>query len=89
MKYTQEKLEKIADKLREMPEVKSKREHSKQESVKILYKEIADMQKRGYTLEQIAEVLSGEGLQITTPTLKSYYRELNQRQKKAPHSNLK
>lgn len=72
MKYTQEKIDKIERKLLEMPEVKSKKEHSKQETVKILYKAISEMQKRGYTLEQIAETLSGEGLQITTPTLKSY-----------------
>ena len=38
----------------------------------MLSKEIAALQKRGYTLEQISETLRGEGLNIATPTLKSY-----------------
>jgi methionine synthase II (cobalamin-independent) len=73
MKYTTEKLDGIAAKLREMPQVeKKKEEHTKQDAIKLLSKEIAIMQKRGYTLGQISEALRGEGLAITTPTLKSY-----------------
>ncbi len=72
MKYTPEKIEAIAEKLREMPPIEKKREHSKQEAVKILSKEIANLQKRGYTLNQISETLCGEGLDISTPTLKNY-----------------
>jgi hypothetical protein len=30
------------------------------------------MQKRGYTLLQISEALRGEGLSLSTPTLRSY-----------------
>ena len=40
--------------------------------MRILSKEIAALQKRGYTLDQISETLRGEGLSIATPTLKSY-----------------
>ena len=73
MKHTTEQLEAIAAKLREMPPVeKKKQEHSKQDAVRILSKEIALLQKRGYTLDQISETLRGEGLSIATPTLKSY-----------------
>lgn len=73
MKYTTDKLETIAAKLRTMPPVeKKKQEHSKQEAIKVLSKEIGAMQKRGYTLDQIAEALRSEGLLIATPTLKSY-----------------
>jgi methionine synthase II (cobalamin-independent) len=73
MKYTTGQLEAIAAKLRDMPPVEKKQqEHSKQEAVRILAKEIAALQKRGYTLDQIAETLRGEGLNIATPTLKSY-----------------
>lgn len=73
MKYTLEQIEGIAAKLREMPPVeKKKKAHSKQESVRLLSKEIAAMQKRGYTLDQISETLRGEGFTIATPTLKSY-----------------
>jgi hypothetical protein len=73
VKYTTEQLEAIAAKLREMPPIeKKKQEHSKQEAVKILAKDIAAMQKRGYSLDQISEALRGEGLAVATPTLKSY-----------------
>lgn len=73
MKYTTEQLEAIAAKLREMPPVeKKKREHNKAEAVRLLAREITLMQKRGYTLDQISESLRGEGLDIATPTLKSY-----------------
>ena len=72
MKYTTEQLEQIAAKLQAMPPVEKKKEHSKQEAVKILKKEIVALQKRGYTLEQVADALRGEGFEISTPTLKSY-----------------
>jgi methionine synthase II (cobalamin-independent) len=84
MKYTTEQLEAIAAKLRDMPPVeKKKQEHSKQEAVRILAKEIAALQKRGYTLDQISETLRGEGLSIATPTLKSYLQRAKST-KKAP-----
>lgn len=73
MKYTVEKIEKIQIKLRSMPTVeKDKAEINRRESVKMLAKEIGELQKRGYTLEQIAHLLRDEGLAVATPTLKSY-----------------
>jgi len=84
MRYTTEQLEAIAAKLRDMPPVEKKRqEHSKQEAVRILAKEIIALQKRGYTLDQISETLRGEGLNIATPTLKSYLQRAKPA-KKAP-----
>jgi len=77
MGYSNEKLGAIAAKLKTMPVIeKKKQEHSKQDAVKVLSKEIAALQKRGYTLDQIAETLRGEGLDITTPTLKSYLQRI-------------
>ena len=85
MKYTTEQLEAIAAKLRDMPIVeKKKQEHSKQEAVRVLSKEIAVLQKRGYTLDQISETLRGEGLSIATPTLKSYLQRAKPASKKTP-----
>lgn len=85
MKYTNEQIESMAAKLRDMPPVeKKKQEHSKQEAVKILSKEIASMQKRGYTLDQISEALRGEGLAVATPTLKSYLQRAKPASKKTP-----
>jgi len=73
MGYTKEMLEAIAVKLRNMPPIEEKtKEYSKQEAVKILAKEIAALKTRGYTIDQIAETLRGEGLDISTPTLKNY-----------------
>ena len=77
MGYSNEKLGAIAAKLKTMPVIeKKKQEHSKQDAVKVLAKEISALQKRGYTLDQIAETLRGEGLDITTPTLKSYLQRI-------------
>lgn len=93
MGYTNEKLEAIAAKLKNMPVIeKKKQEHSKQDAVKLLSKEIALLQKRGYTLDQIAETLRGEGLDITTPTLKSYLQRIKagkNKEQKEPKSELK
>lgn len=93
MGYTNEKLEAIAAKLKNMPIIeKKKQEHSKQDAVKFLSKEIALLQKRGYTLDQIAETLRGEGFDITTPTLKSYLQRIKagkNKEQKEPNSELK
>ena len=45
---------------------------TKQEAVRLLAAEIAGLQRKGYTLEQIAESFRGDGLDLSTPTLKSY-----------------
>lgn len=76
-KYSGELLESIAADLRKLPPIdKKKQEHSKQESVRILSKEIFALQKRGYSLEQIAAILCEKGIQITTATLKSCLQRL-------------
>jgi DNA-binding transcriptional MerR regulator len=68
-----DKIEALKAKMKEAPEVvKEKRQLSKQDAVKELKREIEGMQKKGYTLEDIAKFLTDGGLQITTPTLKSY-----------------
>jgi hypothetical protein len=85
MKYTSEQLDAIAAKLRGMPAAaKPKQEYTKQAAVGMLTKEINALQKRGYTLAQIAEALRGEGLDIATPTLKNYLLSTRPTRKKAP-----
>jgi DNA-binding transcriptional MerR regulator len=80
MGYTLEQIEAVAQKLREMPEADpSKRIFSKQETVRLLSGEITELRKRGYTLEQISESLRGEGIDITTPTLKNYLQRVKAR----------
>ncbi|WP_229258763.1 protein mobC [Duganella flavida] len=85
MKYTTEQLDAIAAKLRSMPAVaKPKQEYTKQAAVGMLTKEINTLQKRGYSLAQIAEALRGEGLDIATPTLKNYLLRTKPARKKTP-----
>jgi len=84
MSYTFEKAEEMARALRTLPAIdQSKRRLSKQALVKHLVAEIAALQKRGYTIEQVVESLHGVGFTITTPTLKSYL----QRAKAKPVKN--
>ena len=45
---------------------------TKAEEIKLLASEIAALQDRNYSLQQIAEFLTGEGLEISTATLKNY-----------------
>ena len=73
MSYTLGKAEEMARALRTLPAMdEAKRRLSKQAVVKHLVAEIAALQQRGYTIEQVVESLQGVGLTITTPTLKSY-----------------
>ena len=58
--------------LQQLPDINDVRQHSAQESVMALTKDILALQKRGYTLSQISEALKAGGLMIATPTLKSY-----------------
>jgi len=84
MSYTLEKAEEMVRALRTLPAIdESKRRLSKQAVVKHMMAEIAALQKRGYTIEQVVESLHGVGFTITTPTLKSYL----QRAKAKPVKN--
>jgi len=70
--YTLQHVEEMLSKLKAMPELdKSKRRVSKQEAVGLLSGEIQRMQERGYTINDIAEVLHDMGLEITASTLKN------------------
>ena len=73
MGYTVAQVEEIASKLRALPTIEPPpKDLTKSDVVKMLAKEIKSLQKRGYSLEQISSSLKGEGLDISTPTLKSY-----------------
>jgi hypothetical protein len=73
MGYTVKQVEEIASKLRALPAIEPPpKDLTKSDVVRMLAKEIKSLQKRGYSLEQIASSLKGEGLDISTPTLKSY-----------------
>jgi hypothetical protein len=73
MALTRAKIDQIAEKLRKMPPAPPTEVNiTKQEAVRLLEREIAGLQRKGYSLEQIVASLRGEGLDLSTPTLKSY-----------------
>ena len=75
MTLTLEQVEKISAELKALPPVENQqRQVSRQEAVKRLAKDIAELQKRGYTLEQVAAVLQEKGLEMGVTTLKSCLR---------------
>ncbi len=80
MAYTLEQTEVMANALRALPPIDtSKRKLSKQAVVRRLTREIAALQARGYTIEEIVERLHGVGFDITAPTLKSYLQRAKRR----------
>jgi hypothetical protein len=84
MTYTLEETERMGNALRALPPMDgSRRRLTKQAVVKQLSREIASLQTRGYTIEQIVESLHGVGFDITTPTLKSYLQRNKKRKKSA------
>ena len=90
MKYSSEQIDAIAARLREMPAMEKRNpNYSKQQAVGLLIKEITALQKRGYTLAQIAEALRGGGMDIATPTLKNYLRRTKPARKRTPAPSTK
>ncbi len=80
MTYTLEQTEGMVSALRALPAMDSStRRLTKQAVVKRLAREIAALQTRGYTIEKIVGCLHGIGLEITTPTLKSYLQRVKKR----------
>jgi hypothetical protein len=83
MTYTLEETERMVSALRALPAMdRSKRHLTKQAVVKQMAREIASLQARGYTIEQVVESLHGVGFDITTPTLKSYLQRVKKRNSK-------
>jgi hypothetical protein len=73
MKLRRARVHEIALKMKGMPAAPATEACvTKQEAVRMLAGEIASLQHRGYTLEMITDGLRGDGLELTTPTLKSY-----------------
>src|SRR5262249_30697507 len=71
MAHTLEDAERMARALRALPAMDgSKRRLTKQALIKVLAREIASLQQRGYSIEQVTDSLRGVGLDISTPTLK-------------------
>lgn len=73
MKFKVEKIQEVAGKLDALPRIeKAPTELSKQDTIKALAKNIESLQKRGYTLQQVGDILRAEGINVANTTLKSY-----------------
>ena len=68
--YTPEKLDEIRTRLLALPtRDPAERRLDKQTAIRHIVEEITALQQRGYTLEQVAALLTDEGIEVTTPTL--------------------
>jgi hypothetical protein len=73
MGYTKEQVQEMAAKLRAMPKIEPPpKDLTKKEVVQALAREIKSLRNKGYSLEQIVNSLKGFGLDISTPSLRSY-----------------
>lgn len=74
--FTLEQVQKISAALRELPPAHQTRTvFSKREVVYALEKEIIRLQKRGYTVKEIAGILEQHGLRVAVATLRGYLYE--------------
>ena len=88
MEFTLESTTRLAEELRAIPpKDPAKRRLDKQAVVSAIKQEIVALQQRGYTIEEVAEMLRGRGFEITTPTLKNYLqraKSLDEKGRKPP-----
>jgi hypothetical protein len=71
--HTNEQLQQLSEWLQALPNVeKSRPLNSRMEVVRRLQPDIQSALKRGYTHEQIADGLSGQGVRISAGTLRNY-----------------
>lgn len=69
--YNSDFIEQLKAKLNEAPEVTKVRELTASEAVKEMAKEINEMQKKGYTLAMILEMLKANEVNVSLATLKA------------------
>ncbi|MEB0222067.1 hypothetical protein [Pseudomonas sp. AB12(2023)] len=73
MAITIEQIESLKESLKDFPEIDDgKREITKQEAIKRLASDVAELQKKGYTLDMISKIFTDKGIEIKAGTLKSY-----------------
>jgi hypothetical protein len=73
MPLTRAQVDLIAEKARRTPPAPPAEANlTKQEAVRLLAPEIAGLQRKGYKLDQIVASFRGDGLDLSTATMKSY-----------------
>jgi hypothetical protein len=84
MGITIDDIEALRRRLAELPR-NQPREVSKQEAVTLLATELGAARRRGYSPEELAQLLSEQGVMINAPTLRGYLRR-NRRSRKGGRS---
>jgi hypothetical protein len=85
--YTLDEANEIAEALRALPaKDPSQRRLDKQAVIRHIVDEIKALQERGYTLEEVARILTAKDVELTTPTLKSYLQRARHALKRARKS---
>lgn len=73
MAYTAAQIDAIREKLRSLPEIDdNRRELNKQQAVQRMADEVGALRARGYSLQQIVDLLASDGVQISVHSLKTY-----------------
>ncbi|MEF3193340.1 MAG: hypothetical protein K6346_03890 [Halothiobacillaceae bacterium] len=71
-KYDKEWANRLKSELAGLPAPEGRGGMSKQEVVKFIHRELVELQKRGYTIPEIAQILTERGMGIAGNTLKNY-----------------
>jgi hypothetical protein len=88
MPLTRAQVAAIAEKARKMPRApRADTNVTNQEAIRLLERDIVSLQRKGYTLKQITDSFRGDGLDLSTATMKSYLsraKAARQRRRGAP-----
>jgi hypothetical protein len=77
MKFTKNQIDKVRSSLKSLPKIEPiEKTYQKLEVVKEVRKEITELQKKGYSLAQIADQFTKSGIEMTTLSLKSYVQKV-------------
>jgi len=73
MTITRKKITSVLEELKNLPPIEEEKEElTKRQAVRLMIKEITALQKRGYSLKRVQELLESKGVSIGLATLKSY-----------------
>jgi hypothetical protein len=81
MAITIDDIEALRRRLTELPRHRPT-EVSKQEAVNLLASELSAARRRGYSPEELAQLLSEQGVMINAPTLRGYLRQSRKRRRR-------
>ena len=81
MFFSKQQVDEMLQLLRSLPQKKREPQYTRAEVIRILARQIKAAQKRGYTIEEIAEMLKEKGLSVRPTTIKQYLQRFCQDKK--------